>query len=84
MAQKLNFLQLPPNLAGTSLLLPTPLTQKFPQCAYASPVIDDRHLTIVVIANPLVFWTHGLEAFKIFFDKLNNHYPFNEVTVSTK
>lgn len=28
---------------------------KFPQCAYASPVIDDRHMTIVVIANPLVF-----------------------------
>lgn len=28
---------------------------KFPHCAYASPVIDDRHMTIVVIANPLVF-----------------------------
>lgn len=28
---------------------------KFPHCAYASPVIDDHHMTIVVIANPLVF-----------------------------
>lgn len=34
--------------------------------------------------QPLGIWTHGLEAFKIFFDKLNNHHPFNEVTVSTK